>query len=427
MAIPGLTASGRQAPCRSTARVLGVLAALVVLLVLGAPGVFARGAVGTIVIDLGGLLTMSPTGDPDTQAAIRLAVDDVNAFFAGRRLPFRVRLAVEGTGLDPQVALAKIQQLAARGLRVVIGPESSAEVEAIKPFTDANHMVLLSHCSTAPALAIPGDSVYRLVPSDLRQAAAIARLIAGNGQQAIVPIWRADIWGDGISTATRQAFAGLGGAVYPGVRFDPEAADFSGDLAALAAQVEHAREHFGGAVAVAFFGFGTEGARLLAQAADVPLLGTVTWYGSDGTAQSREILGTPRAARFAAQTGLFSTLSAEVHTPRADEVRARINAAIGGGSVYFCAPAAYDAVWLAALGAAVTGTADTDRFARALVEIADVYDGATGPTTLDAAGDRAQAAYDVWAIREENGRLVWTMLPRTVAGFESGRARPGIR
>jgi branched-chain amino acid transport system substrate-binding protein len=406
-------------------RSFALLVALAFLLTTGVPGAFARGPARTkTVIHLGALITMSATGDPDTQVALQLAVEDFNAFFAGRgsRLGrgshHRVRLTVEGTGLDPDVALEKIELLAVRGLNVVIGPESSAEVEAIKPFTDANDMVLLSHCSTAPSLAIPGDSVYRLVPSDLHQAAAIARLIVRDGKRAIVPMWRAGVWGDDISSAASQQFVELGGTVYPGVRFDPQAVDFSGDLAALTAQVEQARASFGGAVAVAFFGFGTEGAAVLAQAADFPALGAVTWYGSDGTALSREILGDPRAAGFAVQTGFFNTLFADVHTQKADAVRERISAAIGGGSVHFCAMAAYDAVWLAALSAAVVGTRDIDRFKRALVAIADSYEGATGPTTLDAAGDRADAAYDVWAIQEENGQPVWRTVSQTIAGFE---------
>jgi len=358
-------------------------------------------------IELGALINMSATGDPDTQAAIRLAVEDVNAFFAGRGPHPRVRLTIEGTGLDPDVAIEKIEFLAARGLNIVIGPESSGELEAIKPFTDENDIVLLSHCSTAPSLAIPGDSVYRLVPSDLRQAEAIARLIDENGHRAIVPMWRAGVWGDDISSAAGQQFVALGGSVFPGVRFDPEEADFSDDLAALNAQVADARASFGNTVAVAFFSFGTEGAAVLAQAADVPALGTVTWYGSDGTALSREILDEPRAAQFAVQTGFFNTLFADVHTPEADAVRERISAAIGGGGVHFCATAAYDAVWLAALSAADAGTENLDSFKLVLIAVADSYEGATGPTTLDAAGDRADAAYDVWAIEEENGQYMW--------------------
>jgi len=293
------------------------------------------------VIELGALITMSDTGDPDTQAAIQLAIQDVNIFFRvcgqghSHMLPLRVLLMIEGTGLDPAVALEKIQLLAASELHVVIGPESSAEVETIAPFANANDMVVLSHCSTAPSLAIPGDNVYRMVPSDLHQASAIAGLIFGAGYRAIVPMWRAGVWGDDISSAAGQQFATLGGVVYSGVRFDPESTDFSENLASLNTQVAEARAVFGDSVAVAFFSFGTEGAKMLAQAAEIPALGTVKWYGSDGTALSREILGDPKAAQFAIQTGFFNTLFAEVHTPKADAIRERIRAAIGGGDVHF--------------------------------------------------------------------------------------------
>lgn len=384
-----------------------------VALTWAVPGALARGpARMATVFELGAVINMSPTGDPDTQAALRLAVEDVNAYFVERDWPVQIELAVEGTGLDPAVALAKFQSLAARGLGVVIGPESSGEVEAIKPFTDASDLVVLSHCSTAPALAIPGDSIYRMVPTDVLQAESIARLIRSHGRTAVVPMWRADIFGDGLAAALRRDVAALGGTVLPGVRFAPDVGDYAGDLAALAAQVESARATFGDAVAVAFFGFGSDGAAILGQASAFPVLGTVSWYGSDGTALSREILGEPAAARFAFLVGFFNTLFADIHTSRADAVRARVGAAVGGGSVYYCALAAYDAVWLAALSAMVAGTEDATAFKRALVDVAASYEGTTGPTTFDAAGDRGDAAYDVWAIVDEGGALVWKVVSR---------------
>src|SRR5207302_1226694 len=147
----------------------------------------------TTTIALGGLLTVDPKDDPDTQVAVRLAVDDLNAFFAASGSPYRVSLAVEATGLDPVVARQKVEALAPR--------------------------------------------------------------VRGDGKQAIVPMWRADVWGDDISAATRAAFTDLGGSVFPGVRFDPDAADFSDALAALAAQVQLARAQYGDAVAIPFFGF----------------------------------------------------------------------------------------------------------------------------------------------------------------------------
>lgn len=390
------------------------LAVLSLWLAIGMPVAEARKTgPARPVISLGALITRDDAGDPDTQAAIRFALKDVNALLAGDEggLQASILLNIRGTGLDPERAEEKIGLLAARGLKVIIGPESSAEIEAIKPFTDANDMVLVSHCSTAPSLAISGDSVYRLVPSDLRQAAAIAGLIHGTGHRAIVPMWREGIWGDDISTAAIEQFAMLGGTVYPGVRFDPEAADFSAYLADLEEQVTEARIHFGDEVAVAYFSFGTEGSAVLAQASETPSLGDVTWFGSDGTALSREILEDPRAAGFAAQTGFFNTLFADVHTPLADAVRERISEAIGGGGVHFCSLAAYDAVWIAALSAAVAGTDDIAAFKSALVATANAFEGASGRTTLDEAGDRADANYAVWAIEEENGQFAWRQQP----------------
>jgi branched-chain amino acid transport system substrate-binding protein len=391
---------------------MSILLAITSLMPMAIPSAHARKS-GSVepVINLGVLITRNAAGDPDTQAAIRFALKDVNAFLASREdgPQASILLSVRGTGLDADAAAEKIQILAGRGLKVIIGPESSAEVEAIKPYTDANQMVLLSHCSTAPSLAVENDSVFRMVPSDLSQATAIAELIHSAGYQAIIPMWREGVWGDDISTASAQQFSNLGGTVYPGVRFDPEQTDFSAKLADLSEQVQDARVNFGAQVAVAYFSFGPEGALMLAQASAIPGLGDLTWFGSDGTALSREILDNPAAAQFAVKTGFFNTLFADPDTALANVMRARISAVIGGGGVHFCALAAYDAVWLAALAAALTGTDDIDAFKLALVEVANSYEGASGLTRLNDSGDRAGATYNVWGIEDVDGQRQWVV------------------
>lgn len=398
-------------PCRF-ALLMCMLLALTSLVLFAIPKAWARKS-GSVqpVITLGVLITRDAAGDPDTQAAIRFALKDVNAFLAGREdgPQASILLSIRGTGLDAAVAADKIEMLAARGLKVIIGPESSAEVEAIKPYTDANDMVLLSHCSTAPSLAVENDSVFRMVPSDLSQASAIAELIHAAGYQAIIPMWREGVWGDDISTATAQQFQQFGGTVYPGIRFNPERTDFSTELANLNAQVQDARLKFAEQAAVAYFSFGPEGALMLGQASEIPELGELTWFGSDGTALSREILDNPAAAKFAVKTGFFNTLFADPDSALADLMRARVSSVIGGGGVHFCALAAYDAVWIAALAAAITGTDNIDAFKRALVEVADTYEGASGATRLNAAGDRADATYHVWGIEEVNGQRQWVL------------------
>jgi branched-chain amino acid transport system substrate-binding protein len=403
------------------------MACSLLVVLLASPAVFARKSNGVEpVITLGVLITRDPAGDPDTQAAIRFALKDVNAFFAnltdGPRASFLLK--TRGTGLDSEIAREKIEVLAAHGLRVIIGPESSAEVAAIKSFTAANDMVLLSHCSTAPSLALANDNVFRLVPSDLRQAAAIAQLIRNTGHTALIPVWREGVWGDDISSATLAQFTASGGVVYPGVRFNPDSMDYAADLAELELQLTDARERFGAEVAVGFFSFGQEGARMMAQAAEIPALAEISWFGSDGTALSREILNDAKAAQFAATTGFYNTLFTDIRSPRADALRARISSAIGGGGVHFCSMAAYDAVWLAALAAAIAGVDDIDAFKIALAQVASEFEGVTGNIRLDEAGDRADAAYDVWAIQKVNGQWAWTLLSSASSPAIAGADAP---
>ena len=85
------------------------------------------------------------------------------------------------------------------GIRIVLGPDSSAEVEAVKAYADENGILLISPSSTAISLAIPGDNVFRFVPDDTQQAETIATLMWEDGIRAVIPIWRGDTWGDDLA------------------------------------------------------------------------------------------------------------------------------------------------------------------------------------------------------------------------------------
>jgi branched-chain amino acid transport system substrate-binding protein len=109
---------------------------------------------------LGGLFSL--TGNWSTlgrasQAAMELAVEDVNRYLEGNAAEIRFATAIEDTGLEPQLALEKAQALRARGVQLLIGPQSSAEVAHLKSFVDANGLLLVSQSSTAGSLAIPAS------------------------------------------------------------------------------------------------------------------------------------------------------------------------------------------------------------------------------------------------------------------------------
>ncbi|HEX8675195.1 MAG TPA: ABC transporter substrate-binding protein, partial [Longimicrobium sp.] len=111
-------------------------------------------------ITLGGIFSL--TGNWSTlgvasKAAMELAVEDVNAYAAGRGITFRAD--IRDTRLEPSRAQLEVEALRATGARLVIGPQSSAELAAIKPFVDANGMIAVSQSSTAGTLAV-ADRIF---------------------------------------------------------------------------------------------------------------------------------------------------------------------------------------------------------------------------------------------------------------------------
>src|SRR5512146_648329 len=165
---------------------------------------------------LGGLFAL--TGSWSTQgqplrAAMELAVDDVNRYLEGNAAGIRFATAIEDTRLEPALALEKAAALRERGVQLLIGPQSSAEVARLKPFVDANGMLMVSPSSTAGTLAIVGDNVFRFTPSDSLESVAVSSLMWEDGVRVVVPVWRDDAGNAGLERATRARVTSLGGAV----------------------------------------------------------------------------------------------------------------------------------------------------------------------------------------------------------------------
>ncbi|PLJ77080.1 MAG: hypothetical protein B7L53_08140, partial [Thermofilum sp. NZ13] len=230
-----------------------------------APRPTAPAAQQTITVPIGALLPL--TGDLSSfgkrnQHALELAVEDINAFAEQVGSPFRFKLLVEDTGTNPEQARAKIQALAAQGVQAVIGPMASSEVSQVKQFADANKIVVISQSSTAPSLAVAGDYVFRVVPNDVYQGRALARLVFSSGFRGAAVIYKNDAWGKGLFEAFAARFRELGGSV-EAVAFDPNAQDVSGEVARLA----EAASKLGPSTAVVLISFEDDGIRVIQAAA----------------------------------------------------------------------------------------------------------------------------------------------------------------
>lgn len=327
-----------------------------------------------------------------------------------------VALDVEDTRTDPAGALDALKRLATRGVRLAVGPYASSEVKAVKAFADSHGIILISPLSTASSLAIPDDNVFRLMPDDEQEAAAVAALAIADGVRVMVPVSRDDEGNRGLQAAFKSAFEKRGGKIIDGVTYGPKQASFVGVVRSVLRSLTQAKQAHAGPVGVyltAFdevvllFGEATAARRDTPGAAGT--LGGVKWYGSDSVAQSKELLTSPNAAAFALRAGYPNPILGLDDRPRTTwrPISERVTAKLGRAPDPF-ALVAYDALMVGYQTLLRAGDgADAVVLRHELTAVADTYDGVTGRTTLNAAGDRASGDYDFWAICRVGNALAW--------------------
>lgn len=413
-------------PIRSThVRTLGLLlillAGVAALVAMAATKSHADNGPATTNLQVGALLDLSDgweTLGKTSQAALNLAATAINAETG---MP-HVTVTVADTHLDPATALTDLQQFHADGIRVVIGPQSSSEVAAIRDYADANGMIIISQGSTASSLSLPGDNIFRLAPDDKLETVAMAALMEADGLTAVIPVWRDDAGNGGLVDSLRTALTAAGVTVTDGVKYATNTTDFTATLAQVATQLTAAQATPGAKVGIYLASFG-ETPQLFDAASAVDALGAVEWYGADGIALSPDVTGDATAAAFAEKVKfpapIFGLDRSQAGQALWQPISDQIKTATGITPDAF-GLSAYDALMLVANTAKqVDPTADAASFATALVAQAASESGITGPLALNANGDRAAGPFDFWQVCQVSGAPQW-VLGATYAPAASG-------
>ena len=365
-------------------------------------------------ITIGGLFSLTGNWASlgiTSKAAMEIGVDDVNQYLASGNSGFHFTASIQDTKLDPATALTSVTAMKAKGIEVVIGPQSSAEVAAIKTYVDGNGMLAISQSSTAGSLAIANDNVFRLTPSDTLEAVALVGLMRADAMTTIILFWRNDAGNNGLEVATRALF-GATGTVKAGVQYAASTTDFNASLAALKTQVQQAITERGGTtgVAIAHAGF-DEVVDIFKLATADPVFSSVRWYGTDGTALNEPLRSNAVAAAFAKKVSFWTPTPGVDEGDRArwEPVATRIAAKAGAQPDAF-ALAVYDAVWLAAQAyLAAGGTGHAAALKSAFVTAADGFHGTSGWTKLNPAGDRKFGNFDFLALSQSGSAFTWTL------------------
>ena len=376
---------------------------LVVLLAVLTAGIYAPTLAESELDDtvqIGALVPITgsaSTHGEDIRIAIEVAESDFNQYLQEINAGWTLDVLIEDSATNPVVALDKLSSMNAKGIGSVVGTYSSAELRNIKGYSDNNGMILISYGSVAPSLAIPNDSIFRFVPDDTNNGPVISKMFEISGITNVVPIWRGDAWGDGLVGNIRTNFEATGGVMDEGIRYNPEAIEFSTEVALLSEFVaRHTADVGADKVAVMTVSF-SEVTNLAQSASGYDNLASTKWFGTDAIVGIDALVTDPIISTFFDSAGLTTAQFAPSQNPTYKRVSATV-ADISGRTPTVYALPAYDAVWVLGLSILSTDSTDTQAIKDEMPRVLEDYEGAIGKIVLNEAGDLAEGTFEIWDV-----------------------------
>lgn len=339
-----------------------------------------------------------------TREATDLGANDFNAYLERLGVEWRLQTVVEDSTSQPVIADEKVKALFAQQIDIVIGPRPSGEVKQVKLYADLNNMMIISCCSTAPDLGIPGDSVYRLAVDDVHQGAGVSKLFEAEGIKAVVPIWRLDDYGQGLVNEIKDRAESKGYVVSEGIPYDFQLRDFSVSVAELAAQVEEQVNAYSADEVAVFIVAFDESVPIMQSASNYPVLSEIKWFGAETFVSKTDILNDPISSELVNAVQFTAMITADVNNVVHEHVKSHFLEAHGEVPTQYIY-SAYDAAWLVGLSILQSGSADAGTVKTVFHDVAANYEGASGNTMLNEAGDLTPRNYAMWTI-EDN---VWVL------------------
>jgi branched-chain amino acid transport system substrate-binding protein len=371
-------------------------------------------------VEIGALLSLTGNWSSlgvTSQKAIQVAIADVNAYMELKGTSTRFTSMVYDTKLDTAIAKLAMTDVVRIKTKYIIGPQSSAELAAIKPIADQNNILVVSQGSTASSLAISGDGIFRFCPGDAVEGPALAKTMFTEGKRVVITLARDDAGNKGLQTSVGNSFAALGGQVDAITPYPTNLNSFDNYLGTLKVKLQNYINSQGASKVAVYLASFDECVALFKQASSDPIFSSVQWYGGDGVVLSAALTGDAQAAAFATTTKFIAPNFGLPALPHPD--LASISAAIKsetGIEADAYALAAYDAVWV--IARTVIGLSNVSSDFAVIKNLFSLesskYFGITGPLMLNASGDRSTGSFDYWGIVMEGGSYKWKLVGQSL-------------
>jgi branched-chain amino acid transport system substrate-binding protein len=167
------------------------------------------------------------------------AMAEVNA--SGKALNGMNFVSVRGDSTcgDSAAGTAAAERLVtAEGIKGMVGGDCSGVTGAIlQNVARPNGIVMVSPSATSPALSTAEDDglFFRTAPSDAREGQVMADVLVEHGVKSIALTYTNNDYGKGLAEAIAESFTAVGGVVTINASHEDGKADYSAEVAALAA------------------------------------------------------------------------------------------------------------------------------------------------------------------------------------------------
>ncbi len=323
--------------------------------------------IGVLITYTGGL---GPIGEGMANGA-KLAAMEINnkGVIKGRN----VTLIIEDTGTDPAKAAEAARKLIdIDNVQVIIGGVASSETLAIAPIAEKNKVVLISASSTAPSVSKAGEYVFRVVPSDLLQGEAIAKLALEKKYANAATLVENNDYGIGMEDVFKKHFTGN----VTSIRYEKGKGDYRTELESI----KKANPDV-----IVYVGYPQDASVILKQTAQLGL--KKKWIAAEGIADPVMFDNAEVAKQMEGM--LLTTPGRSEQEEKEDPARQYyVNAhrQTFGKDYGIYSDTEYDAVMLAAYAIAEAGNNGT-AIKEALPRVAKTYKAVTGDKTFDENGD----------------------------------------
>lgn len=227
---------------------------------VAALGVFAPAhaqiKVGVILGYTGPIESLTPHMADAAELALREASDSGQLLGGKKVEPVRA----DSTCVDSAAATAAAERLVTSDrVAAIMGADCSGVTTAIaNNVAVPNGVVMVSPSATSPALSSIDDNgfFHRTAPSDARQGKIISDVLQDRGVKTVAVTYTNNDYGKGLSESFSRAFKSAGGKITIAAAHEDGKADYSAEVAALAAS---------GATVLVVFGYVDQGGKGIIQ------------------------------------------------------------------------------------------------------------------------------------------------------------------